>query len=94
MFPQSKHEKGDGNDKPRNEQTNKEKEKRNAHGRSAEEKKNGQGNMVGRNINIKMTYESKGLNLIRLKVHQRIRELCIMRLNIFAREKKFLATSE
>ena len=38
-------------------------------------------------INTTMTNESKKLNLIRLKVHERIRELCILRFNIMEREK-------
>ena len=38
-------------------------------------------------IDEKMTKESKKINLIRLKIHERIRELCILRLNIMAKEK-------
>ena len=42
-------------------------------------------------INTKMTQESKKLNLIRLKVHERIRELCILRLKIMVIEKKLIS---
>ena len=41
-------------------------------------------------INLKMTNESKTLNLIRLKVHERIRELFILRLDIMAKEKRII----
>jgi len=42
-------------------------------------------------INEKMTLESKKINLIRLKVHERIRELCILRLKIMLKEKKLIS---
>ena len=38
-----------------------------------------------------MTKESKKINLIRLKTHERIRELCILRLNIMAKEKNLIS---
>ena len=38
-------------------------------------------------IDEEMTKESEKINLIRLKIHERIRELCILRLNIMAKEK-------
>ena len=41
-------------------------------------------------INAKMTKESKKLNLIRFKVHERIRELCILRFKIMTKEKKIV----
>ena len=41
-------------------------------------------------INIKMTNESQKLNLIRLKVHERIRELCILRFKIMNKEKNII----
>jgi ubiquinone biosynthesis protein COQ9 len=41
-------------------------------------------------INLKMTIESKKINLIRLKVHERIRELLILRLNILSKDKKII----
>jgi len=41
-------------------------------------------------INLKMTIESKKLNLIRFKVHERIRELLILRLDILSKEKKII----
>jgi len=41
-------------------------------------------------INAKMTDESKKLNLIRFKVHERIRELCILRFKIMIKEKKIV----
>ena len=41
-------------------------------------------------INTKMTDESKKLNLIRFKVHERIRELCILRFKIMIKEKKIV----
>ena len=40
-------------------------------------------------INSKMVLESKKLNLIQLRLHERVRELCILRLNIMQKEKKF-----
>lgn len=42
-------------------------------------------------INTKMTIESEKLNLIRLKVHERIRELCILRFKIMYKEKKLVS---
>ena len=48
-------------------------------------------NMYLNEINNKMTIESKKLNLIHLKVHQRIRELIILRLNIMSLEKKLIS---
>jgi ubiquinone biosynthesis protein COQ9 len=42
-------------------------------------------------IDEKMTKESKKINLIRLKIHERIRELCILRLNIMAKEKDLVS---
>ena len=41
-------------------------------------------------INSKMALESKKLNLIQLRLHERVRELCILRLNIMQKEKKFV----
>jgi ubiquinone biosynthesis protein COQ9 len=41
-------------------------------------------------INLKMALEAKKINLIRLRVHERIRELIILRLNIMAREKNLI----
>ena len=41
-------------------------------------------------INKKMISESKKTNLIRLKVHERIRTLIILRLKIMSREKKLI----
>ena len=41
-------------------------------------------------INAKMSDESKKLNLIRFKVHERIRELCILRFKIMIKEKKIV----
>ena len=41
-------------------------------------------------INIQMTEESKKKTMLRLKVHERIRELCILRLNIMQKEKKII----
>ena len=38
-------------------------------------------------INYEMTSESKKLDLIHLKIHERIRELCILRLNIMKKKK-------
>ena len=38
-----------------------------------------------------MTKESEKINLIRLKIHERIRELCILRLNIMAKEKDLIS---
>ena len=38
-------------------------------------------------IDEEMTKESKKINLISLKIHERIRELCILRLNIMAKDK-------
>ena len=37
-----------------------------------------------------MALESKKLNLIQLRLHERVRELCILRLNIMQKEKKFV----
>lgn len=42
-------------------------------------------------IDEKMTKESENINLIRLKTHERIRELCILRLNIMAKEKDLVS---
>ena len=42
-------------------------------------------------INLKMTNESKKINLIRLKTHERIRDIFILRLQIMAREKKLIS---
>ena len=42
-------------------------------------------------IDEKMTKESKKINLIRLKIHERIKELCILRLNIMAKEKDLIS---
>ena len=42
-------------------------------------------------INMKMTSESQGINLIRLRVHERIRELFILRLKIMSKEKKLIS---
>ena len=38
-------------------------------------------------INLTMTKESKKIDLLRLKIHERIRELIILRLNIMTRDK-------
>ena len=43
--------------------------------------------MYLKEINIKMTMDSKKLNLIRFRVHERVRELVILRLNIMQKEK-------
>lgn len=42
-------------------------------------------------INMKMTSESQKINLIRLRVHERIRELFILRLKIMSKEKKLIS---
>jgi len=42
-------------------------------------------------IDEAMTKESEKINLIRLKIHERIRELCILRLNIMAKEKDLIS---
>ena len=42
-------------------------------------------------IDGKMTKESEKINLIRLKIHERIRELCILRLNIMTKEKNLIS---
>ena len=42
-------------------------------------------------INEKMTLESKKINLIRLRTHERIRELIILRLRIMLQEKKLIS---
>jgi len=42
-------------------------------------------------INTKMTVESQKINLISLRVHERIRELCILRLKIMSKEKKLIS---
>ena len=42
-------------------------------------------------VDEKMTKESEKINLIRLKIHERIRELCILRLNIMAKEKDLVS---
>lgn len=42
-------------------------------------------------INKKMNEESKKLNLIRLRVHERIRELLILRFKILLQEKKIIS---
>jgi ubiquinone biosynthesis protein COQ9 len=44
-------------------------------------------------INEKMIMESKEIDLIRLKVHERIRELCFLRLNIMSKEKELIKRS-
>ena len=44
-------------------------------------------------INIMMTEESKKTNFIRLKVHQRIRKLILIRLNIMNNEKKLISNT-
>ena len=41
-------------------------------------------------VNGKMNDESKKLNLIRLKVHERIKELCILRFKIMIKEKEII----
>lgn len=41
-------------------------------------------------LNLKMTYESKKIDLIRLKLHERIREICFIRFNIMEKEKKII----
>ena len=41
-------------------------------------------------INNKMTDESEKLNLIRLKIHERIKELCILRFTIMTKEKNLI----
>ena len=42
-------------------------------------------------IDEKMIKESEKINLIRLKTHERIRELCILRLNIMSKEKDLIS---
>ena len=42
-------------------------------------------------INSKMTVKSKNINLIRLRVHERIRELFLLRLMIMSEEKKLIS---
>ena len=42
-------------------------------------------------VDEKMTKESEKINLIRLKIHERIRELCILRLNIMVKEKDLVS---
>ena len=42
-------------------------------------------------INKKMNDESKKLNLIRFRVHERIKELCILRFKIMVKEKKVIS---
>jgi len=42
-------------------------------------------------IDQAMTKESEKINLIRLKTHERIRELCILRLNIMTKEKDLIS---
>ena len=42
-------------------------------------------------INSKMTLKSQNINLIRLRVHERIRELFILRLAIMSEEKKLIS---
>ena len=42
-------------------------------------------------INTKMTVKSQKINLISLRVHERIRELCILRLKIMSKEKKLIS---
>ena len=42
-------------------------------------------------INKEMTKQSKKLNLIQLKTHERIKELIILRLKIMYKEKKFIS---
>ena len=42
-------------------------------------------------INIKMTLKSKSINFLRLKVHERIRELIILRLKILSKEKNLIS---
>ena len=42
-------------------------------------------------INIKMTTESQKINLIHFRVHERIRELFILRLKIMSKEKKLIS---
>ena len=41
-------------------------------------------------INSKMSFDAKKIDLIRLKVHERIRELCILRLKIMLNEKRII----
>ena len=41
-------------------------------------------------INLKMTKNSKKINLIRLRTHERVRELVKLRLNIMLKEKKLV----
>lgn len=42
-------------------------------------------------INEKMTFQSQKINLIQLRVHERIRELFILRLKIMLKEKKLIS---
>ena len=42
-------------------------------------------------INSKMTVESQKINLIRLRIHERIREIFILRLKIMSKEKKLIS---
>ena len=47
--------------------------------------------MYLREINSKMTVESQKINLIRLRIHERIREIFILRLKIMSKEKKLIS---
>jgi len=47
--------------------------------------------MYLKEINSKMTVESQKINLIRLRIHERIREIFILRLKIMSKEKKLIS---
>ena len=47
--------------------------------------------MYLKEIDKKMNKESEKINLIRLKTHERIRELCILRLHIMTKEKDLIS---
>ena len=46
--------------------------------------------MYLKEINLKMTVESQKINLICLRIHERIREIFILRLKIMSKEKKLI----
>ena len=47
--------------------------------------------MYLKEINSKMTVESQKINLIRLRIHERVREIFILRLTIMSKEKKLIS---
>ena len=48
-------------------------------------------NMYLNEINQKMIKESKNIDLIRLRVHERVKELIILRLKIMSKDKRLLS---